>query len=213
MDLSSRLRTVPRRPIAVVLPLLAVLLSPPVHAAGKAPYLVVAKLRRKYIDANRPQQLALDSPEARPYYDYYHQSVRRFVGEIRRNYPAGLLIDVYGQNKNPDVIMRGTINGRAVDHLLRQAGVAAGGHSEDAGFNGGYTVFTYGSHNFSGIDAVQFEFGGRYRQKAVVDQSARDAARAIAAFYEAYLRNPAALSRTASERRIGGADRGRSAPY
>jgi len=28
---------IPRRPIAVVLPLLAVLLCPPVHAAGKAP--------------------------------------------------------------------------------------------------------------------------------------------------------------------------------
>jgi len=113
--------------------------------------------------------------------------------------------------------MRGTINGRAVERLLRRVGVEAvtgpkgiygeleangfkifpgndvppRGRSEDAGFNGGYTVFTYGSHNPAGIDAVQMEFGARYRQKAVLDKSARDAARAIAAFHEAYLKEPA----------------------
>jgi hypothetical protein len=32
------------------------------------------------------------------------------------------------------------------------------------------------------------EFGATYVRKDVVDRSARDAARAIAAFYEAYLR-------------------------
>jgi hypothetical protein len=183
---------------------------------GKAPYLVMAKFHRKYIDANRPPELGLDSPRARPYYDYYQQSVRRFVDEIRSNYPAGLLIDVHGQIKDPQVIMRGTINGRAVERLVRRAGVEAvtgpkgiygqleakgfrifpgndvppRGRSEDAGFNGGYTVFTYGSHNSTGIDAVQFEFGASYRQKAVLDQSTRDAGRAIAAFHEAYLKKP-----------------------
>lgn len=184
---------------------------------GKAPYLVMAKFHRKYIDANRPPELGLDSPEARPYYNYYHESVRRFVDEIRGNYPAGLLIDVHGQIKDREVIMRGTINGRAVERLVRRAGVEAvtgprgiygqleangfrifpgndvplRGRSEDAGFNGGYTVFTYGSHNSNGIDATQFEFGASYRQKAVLDRSARDAARAIAAFHEAYLKAPA----------------------
>ncbi len=184
---------------------------------GKEPYLVVAKFLRKYIDANRPPELGLDSPKARPYYDFYHQSVRRFVDEIRRNYPAGLLIDVHGQVKDPDVIMRGTINGRAVERLLRHAGVQAvtgpnglygqleangfkvfpgndvppRGRSEDAGFNGGYTVSVYGSHNRTGIDAVAMEFGSRYRQKAVLDKSARDAAKAIAAFHEAYMKQPA----------------------
>ena len=187
------------------------------NLTGKEPYLVVAKFLRKYIDANRPPQLGLDGPEARPYYDYYHESIRRFVDEIRRNYPAGLLIEVHGQIKDPEVIMRGTINGRAVERLLRRSGVEAvtgpngiygrleangfkifpgndvppRGHSEDAGFNGGYTVFTYGSHNLAGIDAVQMEFGSRYRQKAVLDKSAREAAKAIAEFYETYLKQPA----------------------
>jgi len=186
------------------------------NLTGKDPYLVVVKFLRKYIDANRPPELALEDPRARPYYDYYHQSIRRFVDEVRHKYPAGLLIDVHGQDKGPDVVMRGTLNGRGVERLLRRAGVNAvtgphgifgqletngfkvfpgnevppQGHSEDAGFNGGYTVFTYGSHNRSGIDALQMEFGTRYRQKDVLDKSARAAASAIAEFYETYLRQP-----------------------
>lgn len=183
---------------------------------GRKPYLVVARFSRTYVDVNRPPELALDSPEARPYYDIYHQSVRRSIEEILGKYPAGLLIDVHGQGKDPDALMRGTINGRAVERLLRRAGVEAvtgpkgiygqleangfkvfpgndvppRGRSEDAGFNGGYTVAIYGSHNRTGIDAVQMEFGTRYRQKPVLDISARDAARAIAAFHEAYLKQP-----------------------
>ena len=75
---------------------------------GKAPYLVLAKFERKYIDANRPPEIGLDNPKARPYYDYYHNAVRRFIGEIRGKYSAGLLIDVHGQHYDPDVVMRGT---------------------------------------------------------------------------------------------------------
>jgi N-formylglutamate amidohydrolase len=183
---------------------------------GKAPYLVVAKFQRRFIDANRPPELALEDPRARPYYDYYHGSIRGFVDQVRRVYPAGLLIDVHGQTKDPDVVMRGTLNGRGVERLLRRAGVDAvtgsrgifgqleingftvfpgndvppQGHSEDAGFNGGYTVFTYGSHNRNGIDALQMEFGTRYRQRAGVEESARGAAKAIAAFYQTYLTQP-----------------------
>jgi len=35
------------------------------------------------------------------------------------------------------------------------------------------------------------EFGAAYRRQAVLDKSARDAARAISAFHEAYLKQPA----------------------
>lgn len=181
---------------------------------GKEPYLVVAKFERKYVDVNRPPELALDNPRARPYYDHYHQTIRRFVDEIRARYAAGLLIDVHGQSKDPDVIMRGTINGRAVEQLLRRAGVegvtgpdglfgqiaAHGfrifpgndvpprGRSEDAGFNGGYTLALYGSHNRAGIDAIQLEIGASYRRKAVLEKTAKDTAEAIVAFHEAYLK-------------------------
>jgi hypothetical protein len=70
---------------------------------GKKPYLVIAKFERRYIDANRPPDIGLDDPTARPYYDYYHNSIRRFIDDIRGKYPAGLLIDVHGQRKDPEV--------------------------------------------------------------------------------------------------------------
>jgi N-formylglutamate amidohydrolase len=183
---------------------------------GKDVYLVMAKFERRYVDPNRPREIALDSPAARPYYDCYHQSVRAFVDEIRSKYPAGLLIDVHGQKKDPTVLMRGTRNGRSVGRLLERAGAPAvtgpdglfgqlkahgftvfpandvppGGTSENGGYAGGYTVATYGSDTADGIDAVQMEFGTKYRRNAVVDTYAVDAGKAIAAFYEAYLKKP-----------------------
>ena len=188
---------------------------------GQAPYVVVAKFQRRFIDANRPAELAFDSPAALPYYDLYHRSIRDFVDEILRTHPAGLLIDVHGQNKDPGVLMRGTVNGRTVLKLVRRAGVGAitgpeglfgrleangfkvfpanseglGARSEDAGLNGGYTTRLYGSDNAGGIDAVQFEFGTVYRRKEAVEKSAVDAARAVVDFHRAYL---------AKERGVGG---------
>lgn len=184
---------------------------------GKEPYLVVAKFERKYVDPNRPSALAFDDAAARPYYDYYHQSIRRFVDEIREKYPAGLLLDVHSQGKFPDAIVRGTRNGLTVKWLVRRNGVEAvtgpnglfgqleargfkvfpgndvppRGNGEDARLNGGYTVFNYGGEDPRGIDAMQLEFGSKYQQKAVLDKSAQAAARAIVAFYEAYLKPPA----------------------
>jgi len=185
---------------------------------GKAPYLVVAKFERKYIDANRPPELAFDDPKAAPYYDHYHQSIRRFVDEIREKYPAGLLLDVHGQSKDPNAIMRGTRNGRTVVWLVRRNGFEAvtgpnglfgqleakgfkvfpgndvppRGNTEDARLNGGYTVFTYGSDDPKGIDAMQLEIGASYRRKAVLDKTARGIAAAIVAFHEAYLKQASA---------------------
>ena len=62
------------------------------------------------------------------------------------------------------------------------------GASENGGYSGGYTVGTYGSNTPDGIDAVQMEFGTRYRQNAAVDKAAQEAGKAIAGFYEAYLK-------------------------
>jgi len=181
---------------------------------GKKHYLVMAKFDRKYIDANRPVELALDNPKAIPYYEYYHNSIRGFIDEARRKYPAILLVDVHGQKKNPDVLMRGTINGRSIARLLKRAGVPAvtgtdgifgqleahgfkvfpgndvppSGTAENAGYEGGYTVLM-SSETADGVDAVQFEFGTKYRQKTVLNKSAKDAASAIVAFYEVYLKS------------------------
>jgi hypothetical protein len=76
--------------------------------------------------------------------------------------------------------------GEDVDHgcpVTRQ-GYDAG--SRAATRRGGRAI--YWSHQRDGLDAVQMEFGAAYVRKDVVARSARDAARAIAAFYEAYLR-------------------------
>jgi N-formylglutamate amidohydrolase len=180
---------------------------------GKEPYLVMAKFKRKFVDPNRPPEIAVDSPGARPYYDYYHQAVRRFVDEVRTKYPAGLLVDVHGQTKDPTVVMRGTQNGHTVARLVACAGIAAvtgpngifgqlaanglavfppndvapEGTAENRGYNGGYTVGTY-SQNADGIDAVQMEFGTRYRHDAGLDLATRATGKALAAFYEAYLK-------------------------
>ena len=180
---------------------------------GKEPNLVVAKFKRKFVDPNRPPEVAVDSPAARPYYDYYHQAVRRFIDEVRSKYPAGLLVDVHGQKKDPTVVMRGTQNGRTVARLVERAGVAAvtgpngifgqlaangldvfpandvapQGTAENRGYNGGYTVETY-SQNADGIDAVQMEFGTRYRHDAGLDLAARATGKALATFYDAYLK-------------------------
>jgi N-formylglutamate amidohydrolase len=174
----------------------------------------MAKFKRRFVDPNRPPEVAVDSPAARPYYDYYHQAVRRFIEEVRAKYPAGLLVDVHGQKKDPTVVMRGTQNGRALTRLLERAGipavtgangifgglaangldvfpsndVAPDGTAENRGFNGGYTVGTYGSQNPDGIDAVQMEFGTRYRHGTGLDLAARAAGKALVAFYDGYLK-------------------------
>jgi N-formylglutamate amidohydrolase len=180
---------------------------------GKEPYLVMAKFKRKFVDPNRPPEVAVDSAAARPYYDAYHQAVRRFVDEVRAKYPAGLLVDVHGQKKDPTVVMRGTQNGRTVARLIERAGipavtgpngifgqlaangldvfpsndVAPEGTAENRGYNGGYTVGTY-SQNADGIDAVQMEFGTRYRHDGGLDLAARATGKALVGFYDAYLK-------------------------
>lgn len=180
---------------------------------GKSPYLVVARFHRKYIDANRPPDVAYDNPASKPYYDHYHGTIRRFVDEVRAAYPRAVLLDVHGQHKDPGVVMRGTINGKSVTKLLERAGFDAVtgpnglfgqleaqglkvwpsnslppmARHEDGGFNGGHTTNFYGSHRTDGIDAMQLEFGADYRKPDLVEATAKKAARALAAFYRAYL--------------------------
>jgi hypothetical protein len=55
--------------------------------------------------------------------------------------------------------------------------------------NGGFTVIMYGAQTEGGIDAVQLEFGSNHRQKLVLGKSAAAAGRAVASFYDAYLKD------------------------
>jgi N-formylglutamate amidohydrolase len=184
---------------------------------GKASYMVMARFQRKFIDANRVPDVAYDDPSAEPYYRYYHDTIRRFVDDVREHYPAGILIDVHGQSKMPGALIRGTHNGKTITKLLARAGVDAltgttglygqleangfvvfpantvplEGKSENAGFLGGFTLYKYGSNNPTGIDAVLFEFGSDYRKKSEIESTINRAGKSIAAFYERYLKAPA----------------------
>lgn len=155
---------------------------------GKRPYLVVAKFSRKYLDANRAAQDAMQSEDALPAYRAYHDQIVAFVSDIKQQFPNGaLLVDVHGQSDDPNTTFRGTRAGLTATALLTRFGpsalqgeksiagvLAAKGYQvnpavgaetlrEDPRFNGGYTVFTYGSQRADGIDALQFEFGRQHR--------------------------------------------------
>ena len=106
-------------------------------------------------------------------------------------------------------IYRGTGNGKTVISLTRRFGADAmvGSKSifsqlESMGYRvlpsteephreqryvGGYTVQTYGSHQPSGIDAIQLEIGMRLRARPNLERTATDLAAAIAVFAQEYL--------------------------
>jgi N-formylglutamate amidohydrolase len=155
---------------------------------GKRPYLVIAKFSRKFLDANRSEQDAMESQEALPAYRAYHDQVRAFASEVKLQFPAGaLLVDVHGQSDDPNTTFRGTRGGLTAKALLARSGptalqgeksilgvlaskgypvnpvVGAESLREDPRFAGGYTVFHYGSQHADGIDAIQLEFGKNHR--------------------------------------------------
>lgn len=167
---------------------------------GKKPYLVIATISSRFLDLNRAEAEAMESPEALPAYAMYHNRVAGFVREVSSRFPGGgLLVDVHGQSDEPGTIFRGTRGGLTVKSLIARHGVAAvqgeqsvtglleakGYHvtpsrasqslQEDRRFNGGYTVSTYGSQHPGGIDAIQLEFGRTYRSKSTLADDFADA--------------------------------------
>jgi N-formylglutamate amidohydrolase len=175
---------------------------------GKNPYLVIAKFGRKYMDANRAEQDALESPGAVPAYRAYHMNIARFIAAMSERYPDGaILIDLHGQSKYPDTIFRGTRSGLTVTSLIKKHGKASiqgegsilgtlqsRGYQvfptlqdesiqEHPRFSGGYTVCSYGSHTGKGIDAIQLEFGKTSRANPRLPE---DFADAILTFLQTY---------------------------
>jgi len=176
---------------------------------GAPPFLLVANFERKYLDVNRPPERAYESAEAKFYYDGYHSALREAHDRVRREWGSGLLLDIHGQSAQDDSIYRGTNNGKTVMSLIRRFGAAAiigpqsifsrleergyrvlppsaASHREDR-YAGGYIVQTYGSHQQSGIDAIQLEFGAKLRARANLERTATDLADAIAVFAQVYL--------------------------
>jgi len=180
---------------------------------GKRPYSVISSTHRKYLDPNRPAEIAYEDPDAAPAYDRYHDSCRTFCREILQQYHAGLLLDIHGQGTSAETVYRGTGNGKTVTRLRQRFGESAHGGEkslfgfladaewkvfpnphdgkEQSGFTGGYIVQSHGSHQPSGIDAVQLEFGFDYRRPAIRTKTAQVLAEAVERYLKEYL--PAAL--------------------
>jgi N-formylglutamate amidohydrolase len=173
------------------------------------PFLVVARVERKYFDANRPTESAYESREAKPYYDGYHNALQKAHDRVSREWGRGLLLDIHGQGAQAEAIYRGTGNGKTVVSLTQRFGTDAitgpksifnqlelmgykvlpsttESHQEQR-YVGGYIVQTYGSHRERGIDAIQLEIGTKLRARANLERTATDLAEAIAVFAQEYL--------------------------
>jgi N-formylglutamate amidohydrolase/phosphoribosylformylglycinamidine (FGAM) synthase-like amidotransferase family enzyme len=176
---------------------------------GKRPYVVAARSHRQFADMNRPAEQAYEDPDAKPVYEFYHRSLAQACRDVQQQFRTGLLLDLHGQGTANDTVFRGTKNGLTVTLLRERFGEPAhiGAESlwgslksrgwkvhpdphdgkEQAGFNGGYIVQTYGSHQGFGIDAIQLEFGGDYRRADTRLKTAAVLADAVAEYAERYL--------------------------
>lgn len=180
---------------------------------GAAPYVVIARFARQYADANRDPDEAVETEQARPAYAAYHAQITSWVEEVRARFPqAALLVDVHGQGAEAGTVFIGTRNGLTLRALIRDQGpgvlygpqglatllarrgvrvvpgAADDARREDRRFNGGYTVFHYGSNNPAGVDAIQLESGLALRRDP---RYAQDLAEALVEFMRALGRLPA----------------------
>ncbi len=153
--------------------------------------------------------LLTNAPTSNRHYDAYHQALEAASCKVRRNWSAGLLLDIHGQGAQADTIFRGTDNGKSVSALEQRFGraamigpksilgqLAAKGYRIEPGntandrerrYSGGYTTRTYGSHRGSRIDAIQLELGANLRSRGNLERTASDLAEAIEIFAKAYL--------------------------
>ncbi len=176
---------------------------------GKSPFVVISKVHRKFMDPNRPADIAFEDPKMQPVYDHYHDSLSKYCREVTDRFQVGVLIDLHGQGSRADTVFRGTKNGLTVTHLRETFGEAAhhGSQSlfgllstrgwtvhpspldekEQSGFTGGFIVQSYGSHKSLPIDAMQLEFGAEYRVASRRAKTAEDLADALADYAGQYL--------------------------
>lgn len=175
---------------------------------GKRPYSVISATHRKFLDPNRPAEIAYEDEDAKPVYDRYHHACRTFCREILELHRTGLLLDLHGQGSSAETVYRGTSHGKTVTRLRERFGDLAhtGEESlfgllkqrgwkvcpdpfdgrEQSGFTGGYIVQSHGSHHPEGLDAVQLELGTDYRKSVTRERIAQELAIAIVAYLELY---------------------------
>lgn len=93
---------------------------------GDRPYVAIAHVSRQQIELNRPDgDSAYEDPDAKIYYDFYHDTIRDYVDEIRKVWPDALMLDLHAHGDNGFIMYRGTRNGRGVQNMLRRFGEAA----------------------------------------------------------------------------------------
>ncbi len=171
------------------------------------PWLIAAKFHRSYLDANRSLENALEHDKAKAVYTAYHQALQHAILEITCQYKTGLLIDVHGQSRLPDVVWRGTRRGTTLGglvddfgwdvvegkdslmhtfNLLDYATHPQGMDASEGPFGGGFITATYGYPY--GLNAIQLEFGYSFRaNKEIYLKTAIDTAEAIKRFHQRYL--------------------------
>jgi len=176
---------------------------------GHRPYSVISATHRRYLDPNRPAEIAYEDEDAKPVYERYHDSCRTFCRDILADYRGGILLDVHGQGSSAETVYRGKQQGKTVSRLRERFGETA--HSgeesffgllkrkgwtvfpdpfdgrEQSGFTGGYIVQSHGSHRPEGLDAIQLEFGADYRKPANRDRIADDLADVVISYLDLYV--------------------------
>ena len=173
------------------------------------PFSVIARFERKYLDVNRSTDAAFESGAVKDHYETYHGALREFIQRVKSQWGNGLLLDIHGEGADTAAIYRGTQNGKTVKSLLDRFGspavsgkqsvlgqMASKGYKvlpsdnnseNETRYLGGYIVQNYGSHQPSGVDAIQLEFGSSLRARANLERTARDLARSIEVFAREYL--------------------------
>lgn len=180
---------------------------------GRKPNVVIAQFHRRYADANRPVDEGTECDAARAEHEAYHRAIRAIVDDLRTRHEAVLLVDLHGQGREPNAIVRGTRDGKSVEKLIARAGITAvtgpdgvfgwlEAHdvavvpsnrehpevlADETFFEGGYTVATYGSNRPHGVDAVQIEVGSRLREPEALWKTGDALAGALSAFARRYL--------------------------
>ncbi len=178
---------------------------------GRAPFVVVAKVSRQYVDINRSAAEAYEHADAKIVYDYYHKMMKTYTKTAANRFHGGVVIDLHGQATSSSTAFRGTRNGGTVRHLRTAFGQSAhdGPNSlfgllvtrgwtvdpqplsgtENTNFNGGFIVGAYGSQQATAVDAQQFELGSNFRSTAAArSQTAADLTEALVSYARLYLR-------------------------
>lgn len=179
---------------------------------GKPAHLVANRVHRKYCDPNRIAAEAYDNDGGKAHFEAYHAALKTACEATQKQFQRGLVLDLHGQGTSAETVYRGTQNGKTVTLLRERFGEAAhtGPKSllglvqargwtvhpdpfdgkEQAGFNGGPIVRTYGNPQAYGLDAIQLEFGNNYRTASARKMTAKVLVDALVVYGTLYLNLP-----------------------